>query len=127
VSIVPRFHAWSDRRRQPFDALFTQEQLLTEIMLYLVTDAFGTSIWIYAGEEHERFFVLSPGRRIEAPVGLAAFPDPVFKPLPRAIAENSHNVIRYTEMPRGGHFPFYEAPDLLVDDLTQFSSDVFGA
>lgn len=36
------------------------------------------------------------------------------------MAEKSHNVVRYVDMPRGGHFPFYEAPDLLVEDLRSF-------
>ena len=119
--IVEKFHAWSDRRERPFGALFTRDQLLTEVMLYLVTDAFATSLWLYAGQERERLDVPPPGRRIEVPVGVAAFPDPVFPPVPRAVAEKSHRVVRYTVMPRGGHFPFYEAPDLLVDDLRQFA------
>ena len=39
---------------------------------------------------------------------------------PQAVAEKSHHVVRYVDMPHGGHFPFYEAPDLLVDDLRAF-------
>jgi len=55
---------------------------------------------------------------------VAAFPDPVFRMMPRAVAERSHNVVHYTEMPRGGHYPFYEAPDLLIDDIRRFSRDL---
>ncbi len=36
----------------------------------------------------------------------------------------AHNVVRYTEMPRGGHFPFYEAPHLLIGDLRSFRACV---
>jgi hypothetical protein len=28
--------------------------------------------------------------------------------------------VQYTEMPFGGHFPFYEAPELLIEDIRQF-------
>lgn len=117
--IIEAFHAWSDRRKRNFEELFTFDQLLTEVMLYLVTDAFPTSTWIYGAKRHEEM-TLPPGRKVTVPTGLAAFPDPVFPMPPRAVAERSHNVVQYTEMTFGGHYPFYEAPDLLIDDLRRF-------
>ena len=117
--IIEAFHAWSDRRKRTFEELFTPDQLLTEVMLYLVTDAFPTSTWIY-GAKREEETTLPPGRRVTVPTGLAAFPDPVFPMPPRRVAQLSHDVVQYTEMAEGGHFPFYEAPDLLVDDLREF-------
>lgn len=117
--IVEAFHAWSDRRVRTFDELFTPDQLLTEAMLYLVTDAFPTSTWIYGAKRQEEM-TLPPGRRVTVPTGLAAFPDPVFPMPPRQIAQRSHDVVQYTTMASGGHFPFYEAPDLLVGDLRKF-------
>ena len=124
--IVEAFHAWSDRRSRSFEELFSFDQLLTEVMLYLVTDAFPTSTWIYGGKRHEEM-TLPPGRRVTVPTGLAAFPDPVFPMPPRAVAERSHNVVHYTEMPFGGHYPFYEAPDLLIDDLRLFQRQLAAA
>lgn len=121
--IVEAFHAWSDRRDRSFEELFSFDQLLTEVMLYLVTDSFPTSTWIYGGKKTEEA-TLPPSRRVEVPTALAAFPDPVFPMPPRAMAERSHNVVRYTIMANGGHFPFYEAPDLLVNDLRAFRRDV---
>jgi pimeloyl-ACP methyl ester carboxylesterase len=92
---------------------------LTEVMLYLVTDAFPTSIWIY-GAKRQEAMTLPPGQRVIVPTGLAAFPDPVFPMPPRQVAQRSHNLVQYTEMPFGGHFPFYEAPELLIEDIRQF-------
>jgi len=117
--IVEAFHAWSDRSEKPFDELFSFDQLLTEIMLYLVTDSFPTSTWIYGAKQFEEK-TLPFGSRIEVPTALAAFRDPVFPMPPREVAERSHNIVQYSEMPRGGHFPFYEAPDLLIEDLRRF-------
>lgn len=117
--IIEAFHAWSDLRDVAFEDLYTPDQLLTEVMLYLVTDAFPTSTWIYGAKRHEEA-TLPPGRRVEVPTAVAAFQDPVFPTPPRAVTEKSHHVIRYVDMPRGGHFPFYETPDLLVDDLRAF-------
>ncbi len=117
--IIEAFHAWSDLREAAFEDLYSPDQLLTEVMLYLVTDAFPTSTWIYGAKQHEEM-ALPPGRRVEVPTAVAAFQDPVFPTPSRAVAEKSHHVVRYVTMPRGGHFPFYEAPDLLVEDLRSF-------
>ena len=117
--IVEAYHAWSDRRQRGFQQLFTFDQLLTEIMLYLVTDAFPASTWIYGAKQFESA-TLPSGQRVSVPTGLAAFPDPVFPMPPRAVAQKSHDVVHYTNMPYGGHFPFYEAPDLLIEDLRLF-------
>ena len=121
--IVEAFHAWSDRTERPFDQLFTFDQLLTEVMLYLVTDAFPTSNWIHGAKGLEEK-TLPPGRRVEVPTALAAFRDPVFPMPPREVAQKSHQVVHYTDMPRGGHFPFYEAPDLLIEDIRAFRRSI---
>jgi microsomal epoxide hydrolase len=117
--IVEAFHAWSDRRQRAFGDLFSFDQLLTEVMLYLVTDAFPTSTWIYGAKRNEEMS-LPEGQRVRVPTAMAAFPDPVFPVPSRQAVERSHDVVQYTQMPRGGHFPFYEEPDLLVEDLFAF-------
>lgn len=38
----------------------------------------------------------------------------------RRWAERDHNVVHWTELPRGGHFLAMEAPDLLVADVREF-------
>ncbi len=119
--IAEAFHAWSDIRQRSFDDAIPRNRLLTEIMLYLVTDSFNPSTWIYVAEGREAYQTLPRGSRIDVPVALAAYPDPVFPMPPRTVAERSHSVVRYTEMPNGGHFPFYEAADPLLDDLRAFA------
>ena len=88
-------------------------------MLYLVTDAFPTSTWIYGAKQHEQT-TLPLGRRVEVPTAVAVFRDPVFPTPSKAMAQKLQNVVRYVDMPHGGHFPFYETPDLLVNDLRSF-------
>jgi pimeloyl-ACP methyl ester carboxylesterase len=34
--------------------------------------------------------------------------------------EARYNLVRWTEMPRGGHFAALEQPDLLVNDVRAF-------
>jgi hypothetical protein len=56
--------------------------------------------------------------RMEVPLSVALFPGEIHQP-PRAWLDRRFNVIRWTEMARGGHFAALEAPELLVDDIRQ--------
>jgi pimeloyl-ACP methyl ester carboxylesterase len=38
----------------------------------------------------------------------------------RPIAEREHNIVRWTEFDRGGHFAAMEVPELLVGDVREF-------
>ncbi|KAK5122264.1 hypothetical protein LTR85_004174 [Meristemomyces frigidus] len=125
--IIEAFHAWSDLSNgRRFEDVYSFDTLLDEVMLYLVTDSFHSSTWIYVGEGTEGSNTLPPGKRIEVPCGIFALPDPVFPMMPRETAEKSRRVVRYTHASHGGHFPFYEVLDELVADLQGFLADVSG-
>ena len=123
--ILEKFAAWSDLPRSPdgtpdLSARYGFDQLLTNVMLYLVTNSFATASWMYRGLFDEAASPLLPAR-IEVPVGVAAFPDPTFPPPPRSLAEKAYNVTRWTAMPRGGHFAALEESELLLDDVRAFA------
>jgi len=50
---------------------------------------------------------------------MAVFPRENFIPL-RHLAEQTNNIVQWTEFDRGGHFPAMEEPDLLVADIRAF-------
>ena len=43
---------------------------------------------------------------------------------PRRGAEQRYNIVRWTDMAHGGHFPALEAPDLWLDDVRGFFADL---
>jgi pimeloyl-ACP methyl ester carboxylesterase len=57
---------------------------------------------------------------VEVPTAVALFPADIGGAQPRSWVERAYNVVRYTRMPRGGHFAAHEEPELLADDLTAF-------
>ncbi len=122
--IVEHFHSRSDRRDRPFEAVFTQDQLLTNVMLYVATGTFASAARIYAGFRAEKSETLPAGKRVEVPVGIAAFPDPVEPLPPRSLVERAYNVTRWTDMPRGGHFAALEQPELFLNDVCAFGRSV---
>ena len=60
-----------------------------------------------------------PQRRVEVPTACAVFPKEI-SIAPRRWVEAQYNLMRWTEMPRGGHFAAMEEPELLVDDIRAF-------
>jgi pimeloyl-ACP methyl ester carboxylesterase len=103
---------------------FSEEELLTNIMLYLAPSAAVTATWIYHGKRLEGSDHFPAGTRIRVPTAGAAFPDPVFLPTPRSYAEKTYNIVHWTDMPRGGHFAAWEEPDLMLADLRAFIATV---
>jgi microsomal epoxide hydrolase len=125
--IVEKFALWSDLTRDSngnpdLCSLYSYDDLLTNIMFYVGPDSFASSAWIYYAFRSDRDNVLfADGRRCETPTAVAAFPDPVFSPQPRVMAERSYRIFQWTDMSRGGHFAAMEAPDLLTEDIRQFA------
>ena len=116
--IAERFHDWSDLSARSFDEVHPKDRLLTNIMLYVMTDSFATGAWYYRGLLEEGGIALKPGERCETPTAFANFPgEPLYAAPPRSWAERAYNLVRWTDMPRGGHFAAMEEPDLFVEDI----------
>jgi microsomal epoxide hydrolase len=119
--IVEKFHGWSDTRKG-FENVYTKDQLLTNVMIYLVTRTFNTATWMYRGRVEEQAGPPVPqGVRIEKPVGIAAFPVDLIPFPPRSQVERSLNVVHWTNFAEGGHFAALERPEDLVNDVRAFA------
>jgi len=119
--ILEKMHGWSDIKRNDIESVYSKDQLLTNIMVYIVTGTFNTASWIYYGRREEGGRILSPeGKRVEVPTGCALFPEELLAWPPRSYAERIYNITQWTEMPRGGHFAAMEEPELLITDLHEF-------
>jgi microsomal epoxide hydrolase len=42
---------------------------------------------------------------------------------PRSWAERAYNIVRWSQMPRGGHFAAMEEPDLYVDEVRAWARE----
>jgi len=109
---LEKYYAWSDGV-DPL-ATFGLEVLATNATLYWVT---GTAA--SAARYYKETRMAGPAGRAIAPLGVAVFPADIAVP-PRTFVERFWDIQRWTVMPRGGHFPGWEAPELLADDLIAF-------
>lgn len=117
--IVEKRRTWSDCNGE-VEKRFSKDDLLTTIMLYWITQSFGTSARYYYEATHNPWQP-SHDRRpvVESPMGVAVFQKEVIL-MPRRWAENYYNLKRWTLMPSGGHFAAMEEPQLLIDDVRAF-------
>ena len=113
--IVEKFRAWSDCDGDP-ERCFTRDQLITNVMLYWITQTGASSARLYW---ETRRSSAAPPPFVDLPTGVARYPKEVLR-WPRSWVERQFNVVRWEVMDRGGHFPAMEQPDLFVDDLRQF-------
>ncbi len=122
--IVERFHDWSDLRTKPFAEVYSKDQLLTNVMIYVMTGSFTTGAWYYRGLIEEGGLGALQGHRCETPTAFANYPGESYLPIPpRSYAGRAYNVVRWNDMPRGGHFAAMEEPDLYVDDVRAWARD----
>ena len=116
--IVEKFRTWSDCDGHP-ENVFTRDQLLTNVMVYWVTQTITSSTRLYW--EHK----VSTERQqyVGVPTGVARYPKEILR-FPRAWVESSYNVTHWAVMPRGGHFAAMEQPLLFSSDLRSFFGTV---
>ena len=116
--IVEKFHTWSDHEGD-LDGYIGRDAMLTNIMLYWVTGAIGSSFWPYYARMHGPW-PIPDGARIQVPMGYAEFPKEILRP-PRSLAEKMYaDIRRWTRMPKGGHFAALEQPELLAQEIREF-------
>ncbi|HXX93905.1 MAG TPA: epoxide hydrolase [Planctomycetota bacterium] len=116
--VVDKFWAWSDHGGN-LDSSFSRDEILTNLTIYWATQSMPSSMRLYYEGQHPR--PRAPEREIrrDVPVGVAIFPKELTLP-PRKWAEKVLHIVRWTEMPRGGHFAALEQPGLLVEDVRAF-------
>ena len=119
---VEKFNSWSDTKGDNIESVYSKDDILTNIMIYLVTRTFNTASWIYYGRREEGGRILSPeGKRVTVPTGCALFPKELLSWPPKSYVERVYNVTQWTKMPRGGHFAAMEEPQLLIEDIRTFA------
>lgn len=120
--IVEKFHGWSDLKDGDLFSVYTRDQLLTNVMIYLVNDAIATSVWYYAAFMGEGGASLPEGVRCETPTGFANFPgETLYTPPPRSWCDRAYNITHWSDMSHGGHFAAMESPDLFVEDVRSWA------
>lgn len=118
--IVEKFRSWTDCQGDP-ESIITRDRLLDNISIYWLTGTIHSSMRLYfeeTGPDRQPAFP----ERVTVPTGHARYPREIYK-FPRAWAETRYHITQWRNLPRGGHFPAMEVPELYVETLRDFFRD----
>ena len=122
--ILEKFHGWSDLKNKDVLNIYSKDDLLTNIMIYLVTNSFNTSSWIYYGRREEGGRVMNIKDKVNSITGCAIFPYEFLTWPPKSYVGRLYNLVHWSKLPSGGHFAALEEPNLLVNDIRDFVSKI---
>ena len=117
-----------DARRRSADlkngdlyGVFTRQELVTNVMLYWVTESWSSAKRFYYDTVRDPVRLV-PGREplVPVPTGLGLFPGESFY-VPREFIRRDANLVHWSPQPAGGHFAACEQPQLFIDDLRRFA------
>jgi pimeloyl-ACP methyl ester carboxylesterase len=137
--VIEKWHGWSDHDGN-VETVHTKDELLTNVMIYWVTNTGTSSARLYYEARHQNGQLnpsvmggMLPPAKITVPTGCSNF-DTQFDQrgtglntdiaARRAAASTRYPVVYYSISPRGGHFPAAEQPVLWVQDFRAFLKTV---
>lgn len=112
--IVDLFKQWTLPVEVSDEIPIDRELLLTNVMLYWLTDTAASSGRAYYENMHAGDDWDPPSA---VPTGVAVFARDIAI---RRYAEQANAIVHWSDFDRGGHFAALEAPDLLVQDIRDF-------
>jgi pimeloyl-ACP methyl ester carboxylesterase len=115
--ITEKFHAWMDCDGD-IESCITKDQLLTNIMVYWVTQTITSSTRLYY-ETLRAPRIATLWGRVEVPVGVLSLPKEILR-FPRKWVERHYNVTHWSEHSKGGHFAALEQPEVFIADVREF-------
>lgn len=105
------------------DARFGRDELLTNIMIYWLTETAASSFRIY--NQNVTRPPTIKGRNGKIPVAVATeAPIPGGVRLPREWADRQTggNIVQFHDMEKAGHFAAWEDPDFYIKDIKTFAA-----
>jgi pimeloyl-ACP methyl ester carboxylesterase len=119
--LAEKYLAWSDADATGA-SLVSDAAIADQVALYWMTDTIGSSVRLYYDEAHHP----AVQSRIEVPTAVVVFPRELIRN-PRAWVAARCNLVHWSVQPRGGHFAALEVPQLLLEDLRHFVTQITAA
>ena len=111
--------AWMMQLMDPTEV--GEERFLTNFMIYWLTGTGASCIRWYYESAHDPS-AWAPKLNSGVPTAVAVFQDGDIAI--RRYGEDSHNIVRWTEYPHGGHYAALTVPEIWLNDVRQFFRDL---
>lgn len=119
--ILEKFQKWGDTGGDISHA-FELDDLCTILSVYWFTQTIGSSVRLYKEAFADEDL---PKKAPRHSVPHAILLPKADNPAPRAWAERHlWNIVRWTELPCGGHFPALEIPEVMAHDIRAFHGQI---
>lgn len=116
---LEKFQRWG--HCNDIDHHFGKDELLDNLSLHWFTKSAASSIRLYQESAKDPGII----GKVAVPTAIVMpLNDAVIVPAPRKWAERSFNVHRYRIMETGGHFPEWEVPEFIANDVRQFFTEL---
>jgi microsomal epoxide hydrolase len=109
--IFEKFYSWGD-----WQSCLSYEDIITNIMIYWVTNTIYTSCRIY----HENSNHLTPIGDIKVPTGISLFSKDINLP-PKSWIAKHLNLVHFSRIESGGHFTAMENSSAYCEDFVKFA------
>jgi len=117
--IVEKLRSWSDCHGD-VETRFSKDDMLTTIMIYWVTQSYGTSARYYYEAAHCPWIPVHDQLPVvSAPVAVSVLPEEICS-APRRWAKRYYNLKQWRQHAAGGHYAAWEEPQAIVEDLRDF-------
>jgi pimeloyl-ACP methyl ester carboxylesterase len=114
--MLEKYWTWTDHRQDLWSVL-DRDAVLTTVSLYWLTGTAMSAASIYYERAHS--FEDSLAGVVQTPTAFLRFQKNPWG-APRSLVEHSYNLIQYSEDSVGGHFPVWERPNSLANDIRKF-------
>lgn len=118
--VAERFRDWTDPASDVLGERL-RDQVLADVAVYWFTGTAPSASQLYWETRNAE----PGGWSRDVPTGVCVLPHDLQRPVRRAV-EAVTDLVSWTELPAGGHFPAIEVPDLLVEELRAFVGLVQG-
>lgn len=95
-----------------------KDELLTNVMIYWVTETIATSVRMYKVSAIAQWGGSAPLKKSNVPAGVSVYPREA--QFPKEWADRFVNVVSFRNMKEGGHFAALEVPNSFADELKNF-------
>jgi pimeloyl-ACP methyl ester carboxylesterase len=120
--IIEKFHTWGDTGGN-VESVFSLDTLCSILSVYWFTETIGSSVRLYKEAFADRDITQPPPKH-DVPSGVL-IPAECDMPAPRAWGERHlQNLVHWTVLDKGGHFPALEVPDALAGDIRAFYAGI---
>jgi pimeloyl-ACP methyl ester carboxylesterase len=119
--VLEKYHGWSDNGGE-IEHAFDLETLATILSVFWFTETIGSSVRLYK-EAFADNALAQPAPPHSVPHGILL--PPADYPAPREWGERHlQNIVRWTELEAGGHFPALEVPEAMARDIRAFHAQI---